>query len=90
MSSAASYRCTPEDIDTVISTHADSDHREGTLDKTDQLIFGNAHYFIAKVVLYPLHLKYPEQAAASKHRICNRAAAEHGLVFSIISHLSHI
>ena len=46
---------------------------------------------ISDVVLYPLHLEYPEwlpvfdiwpeQAAISKHRIFNRAAEEHALVF---------
>jgi glyoxylase-like metal-dependent hydrolase (beta-lactamase superfamily II) len=46
---------------------------------------------ISDVVLYPLHLEYPdwvpvfdmspEQAAASKHRIFDRTAKEHTLVF---------
>ncbi len=47
---------------------------------------------ISDVVLYPLHLEHPdwipvfdvepEQAAASKHRILNRAAEEKALVFA--------
>ena len=52
---------------------------------------GHQVLHISDVVLYPLHLEYPEwvpvfdispeQAAASKHRIFDRAAEEHALVF---------
>ena len=157
----------PSDIDTVVITHAHPDHVGGTLDEAGELVFPDAHYFIAKaewdfwfsdaaatrapasmvniarhnlaplhdrltmiadggeivpgiqaiatpghtpghialsiasdgqqllhisdVVLYPLHLEYPEwvpvfdiapeQAASSKQRIFDRAAAEQALVF---------
>ncbi len=53
---------------------------------------GQQALHISDVVLYPLHLEYPEwvpvfdmspeQAAASKHRIFDRAAEEHSLVFA--------
>ena len=38
---------TPEDIDTVIITHAHPDHVGGTLDASGQLVFPKAHYFIS-------------------------------------------
>jgi glyoxylase-like metal-dependent hydrolase (beta-lactamase superfamily II) len=38
----------PEDIDTVIITHAHPDHVGGTLDGIGRLVFANADYFIAQ------------------------------------------
>lgn len=38
----------PDDVDTVVITHAHPDHVGGTLDEEGKLIFTNAHYFIAR------------------------------------------
>ena len=38
----------PEDIDTVVITHAHPDHIGGTLDERGQPIYANAHYYIWK------------------------------------------
>ena len=40
--------CSPEDVDTVIITHAHPDHVGGALDADGRLVFGRARYFIGK------------------------------------------
>ncbi len=36
-----------QDVDVIVLTHAHPDHVGGTLDGEGNLVFGNAHYFIA-------------------------------------------